>query len=191
MRWCRSAKSDTSTSKLASGGEKTRDDMERGAKQKAHIHSPRYAATSLSFTHTDSHTTHRGNAQQSADNQFTTYPQQTSVRNHITVHKKHNAAARCTMSKEWERHYTAPQSCVVLGEENNQRSTHPSIQREGRIAFPIFPLIWGGNELVWKTGEGEVERNHERMRREKHRRRIRVLIVREGRSAGRRGQQCN
>lgn len=46
---------------------------------------------------------------------------------------------------------------LCLHEKNNQRSTHPSIQREGRIPFPISPLIWDGNELVRKNAAGEVK----------------------------------
>lgn len=113
-------------------------------------------------THRDSHPhTHWENTRRSADITFSTYPYHASVRNHITsatpIRKKHNEAARSTLSKVWESHYAAPQGCVVPVQENNQRSTHPSTQREGRRPFPIFPPIWDGNELLWKTGEGEVE----------------------------------
>lgn len=141
------AKSDSSTSKLASGGEQTRDDMERWAKQKAHIHSgactkhgndakltERLPPRSILYSHTEE----MPNSLQTSSLQ----PTLSTLQSEITLQ-----SARSTTQppdppcQKCESHYTAPQSCVVLGEENNQRSTHPSIQREGRIAFPIFPLI--------------------------------------------------
>ena len=148
---------------------------------------PLLTRTEITHTHTHTHTLR--NAQRSADIKFSTYSRHASVRNHITsatpIRNKHNAAARSTLSKPLRTpllRCSEPRCARSGKKKNNQRSTHPSIQRGGKDTISNFflPLIWDGNELVLKERRRwRKERSHKGARRGKEG--VRYTIISERR----------